>query len=293
MDKFTAIQVFTRVAENRGFTAAARRMGMSVSAVTKAIARLEDELGAQLFHRTTRRLSTTDYGEEFYEKCVRILGELEEAETQLRNRNLTPKGRVSAIVPFSFGRVTLVPELPAFLAKYPDIKLEIAFSDGPVDLIAEGYDVAVRTGNISDSRLTTRLLTRGPQVTAAAPSYLERFGEPKTPDDLSGHNCLVGRFGPEWRFLGSDGGTRSVRVDGNVIINSGDALREAAVAGLGIMQGTLWLVRKDLEDGKLVPVLQDHAIEGQPISLLYLGKRHLPHKVRVFIEFLIVLTKTS
>lgn len=132
MDKFTAIQVFTRVAENRGFTAAARRMGMSVSAVTKAIARLEDELGTQLFHRTTRQLSTTDYGEEFYEKCVRILSELEEAETQLRNRNLTPKGKVSVVVPFSFGRVTLVPELPAFLAAYPDIKLEIAFSDGPV-----------------------------------------------------------------------------------------------------------------------------------------------------------------
>lgn len=153
--------------------------------------------------------------------------------------------------------------------------------------------MAVRTGHISDSRLTTRLLTRGPQITAAAPSYIERFGEPKTPDELCNHNCLVGRFGPEWRFHDGDGGVRSLRVDGNAIINSGDALREAAAAGLGIMQGTLWLVRKDLQQGRLVPVLKDYEIDGQPISLLYLGKRHLPRKVRVFIEFLVALTKTA
>jgi DNA-binding transcriptional LysR family regulator len=291
MNKFTAILIFTRVAENGGFTAAARKLGVSVSSVTKAIARLEDDLDAQLFHRTTRQLLTTDYGQEFYERCVQILADLEDAEIQLRNRSVTAQGRVRAVVPISFGRVTLVPELPKFFAEYPGIRLELAFSDQPVDMIAEGYDVAVRTGQITDSRLITRLLTRGPQITAASPDYIERYGEPATPEELQHHNCLVGRFGPDWEFRGEDGHNRIVRVDGNAIINSGDALREAAVAGLGIMQGTLWLVRKDLEHKRLVPLLPDYAINGAPISVLYLGKKHLPRKVRVFIDFLVSLTK--
>ena len=293
MNKFMAMLIFTRVAESGGFTAAARKLGMSVSAVTKAIARLEDDLGTQLFHRTTRQLSTTDYGQEFYERCVQILADLEDAETQLRNRNVTAQGRVRAIVPISFGRVTLVPELPEFFAQYPGIRLDLSFSDGPVDLIAEGYDVAVRTGQISDSRLTTRLLTRGPQVTAASPAYIERHGAPATPEELQNHNCLVGRFGPDWEFRDENSRNRIVRVEGNVVINSGDALREAAVAGLGIMQGTLWLVRKDLGQNNLVPLLTDYAIDGAPISVLYLGKRHLPRKVRVFIDFLVSLTKAA
>jgi DNA-binding transcriptional LysR family regulator len=292
VNKFTSILVFTRVTESRGFTAAARKMGMSVSAVTKAIARLEDELGTQLFHRTTRQLSTTESGEEFYEKCVRILADLEEAETQLRNQSTTPKGIIRAVVPFSFGRVTLVPQLPTFLDAYPETRVELAFSDLPVDMISEGYDVAVRTGEVSDSRLTIRILYRGPQITAAAPAYLKKFGEPRTPDDLREHNCLVGRFGPDWRFRGPDGSEQSVYVRGRAVINSGDALREAAVAGLGITQGTYWLFRKDIDEGRLVPILSEYGVGGQPISLLYLGKRHLPRKIRVFIDFLVSITKT-
>ena len=293
MNKFMAMLIFTRVAENGGFTAAARKLGVSVSAVTKAVARLEDDLGTQLFHRTTRQLNTTDYGQEFYERCVQILADLEDAEIQLRNRNVTAQGRVRAVVPISFGRVTLVPELPAFFAQYPAIRLELAFSDSPVDMIAEGYDVAVRTGQISDSRLITRLLTRGEQVTAASPSYIEKHGAPATPEDLQNHNCLVGRFGPDWEFKGDNGHNRIVHVDGNILINSGDALREAAVAGLGIMQGTMWLVRKDVSQNNLVPLLTDYAIDGAPISVLYMGKRNLPKKVRVFIDFLISLTKSE
>ncbi|HWX47880.1 MAG TPA: LysR family transcriptional regulator [Roseomonas sp.] len=293
MNKFLALTVFTKVAEHGGFTAAARRLGLSVSAVTKTVARLEDELGTQLFNRTTRQLHTTDYGQEFYERCVRILADLEDAETALRQGSISYSGRVRVITPFSFGRVTLVPELPAFLRKYPEIVLDLNFSDQPVDLIAGGYDVAVRTGEISDSRLTTRLLTRGSQVTFAAPSYLARHGTPRTPEELREHNCIVGRFGPEWSFRGPDRKPMTVRVSGNAIVNSGDALREAAAAGIGIGQGTWWLVRKDLERGAVESILPDYALEGMPISILYPAQRHLPAKVRVFIDFLVAITRTS
>jgi DNA-binding transcriptional LysR family regulator len=291
MNKFMAMNVLVRVVESGGFTAAARKMGMSVSAVTKAIARLEDELGTQLFNRTTRQVNTTDYGQDFYERCVQILDDLEDAETLVKSRNVAAEGRIRAVVPFSFGRVTLVPALPAFYEKYPNISVELSFSDGPVDLVTDGYDVAVRTGQITDSRLTTRLLTRGSQVTCASPGYLKKYGRPKTPEDLKDHNCIVGRFGPEWEFLNKKGEKTAVRVSGNTVINSGDAYREAAVGGVGIVQGTYWLMRKDLESGALVEVLKDYAMEGAPISVLYLAKRHLPRKVRVFLDFIIALTK--
>src|SRR5882757_6756144 len=291
MNKFMAINVLVRVVESGGFTAAARKMGMSVSAVTKAIARLEDELGTQLFNRTTRQVNTTDYGQDFYERCVQILDDLEDAESLVKSRSVATEGRIRAVVPFSFGRVTLVPALPLFYEQYPNISVELSFSDGPVDLVAEGYDVAVRTGQILDSRLTTRLLTRGSQITAASPQYLKKHGTPKTPDDLKDHNCVVGRFGPEWDFANKKGDKTTVRVSGNTIINSGDAYREAAVSGVGIIQGTFWLVRKDLESGALVEILNEYALEGAPISVLYLAKRHLPRKVRVFLDFIIALTK--
>lgn len=293
MNKFVALTVFTRVAEHGGFSAAARKLGLSVSAVTKTIARLEDELGVQLFNRTTRQLCTTDFGQEFYERCLHILADLEDAEAALRRGSLSVRGRVRMVVPFSFGRVTLVPELDSFLQRYPEVTLELHFSDGPVDLIAEGYDLAVRTGEISDSRLVTRLLTRGPQVTFASPRYLARRGTPRTPLDLRDHNCIVGRFGPEWTFRTEQDGVMTVRVSGNAVVNSGDALREAAVAGVGIAQGTWWLVRKDLEKGAVTSILQDYACDGAPISVLYPAQRHLPAKVRAVIDFLVSITRTA
>ena len=293
MDKFTALSVFARVVEHGGFTAAASRLGLSPSAVTKTIARLEDELATQLFTRTTRRLRITDDGQAFYERCIRVLAELEEAESILRQGSVVARGRIRAVVPLSFGRVTLAPELPAFFALHPEVSLDLHFSDGQVDLIAEGFDVAVRTGNFSDSRLTTRLLTRGPQVTVAAPAYLARCGEPAVPQDLRDHNCLISRFGPEWSFVDAQGRPLNLRVRGNAVINSGDALRETAVAGTGIAQGTWWLYRKDLERGDLRPILGAFAAEGAPVSVLYPQQRHMAPKLRAFIDFLVGITRSA
>ena len=293
MDKFTALGVFVKVVELGGFTAAAGKLGLSPSAVTKTIARLEDELGTQLFNRTTRRLRPTDFGAEFHQRCVNILAELEDAEATLKRGSAVSRGRIRAVVPLSFGRVTLAPELPRFFERYPEISLELHFSDSSVDLIAEGYDLAVRTGSSTDSRLTTRLLTRGPQVTVAAPAYLDRHGEPATPEALREHNCLISRFGPDWRFRGADGLPYTLRVRGNATINSGDALREAAVAGTGIAQGTWWLYRKDLERGDLREILRDRQVEGAPVSVLYPPQRHLPAKLRAFIDFLVLITRSG
>ena len=291
MDKFMALRVFARVVEHGGFTAAAARLGQSPSAVTKTISRLEDELGTQLFNRSTRRLRTTDFGQEFYERSVRILAELEDAEAAIKRGSGVPRGSIRAVLPLSFGRVTLAPELPKFFDRYPEISLELHFSDSAMDLIAQGFELAVRTGNITDSRLTTRLLTRGPQVTVAAPGYLRRHGEPKTPQDLQQHNCLISRFGPEWSFKASDGRPFTVRVRGNATINSGDALRETAVAGTGIAQGTWWLYRKDLARGDVRAILKDYELEGAPVSVLYPPQRHLPAKLRAFIDFLAKITR--
>jgi DNA-binding transcriptional LysR family regulator len=291
MNKLGAMKIFVRVAEEGGFTAAAAKLGLSVSAVTKAISRLEDELGVLLFTRTTRQIKITDYAQDYYQQCVAILSDIEEAELNLRGDTTTAKGRVRALLPFSFGRVTVMPALPSFLERHPEIQLEIDFSDEGMDLVARGYDVAVRTGNISDSRLNTRVLTRSKQVTVAAPSYLARQGTPAHPRDLRHHNCLVGRFGPEWMFRDGDGEPYTIRVSGAAVINSGDALREAAAVGLGIAQGTWWLFRKDLENGAVVPILEDYADAGMPISILYTANRHVPRKVRAFLDFLIEISK--
>ncbi|HEX2216429.1 MAG TPA: LysR family transcriptional regulator [Xanthobacteraceae bacterium] len=291
MDKFRAITAFVRVAESGGFTAAGNKLGMSVSAITKSVARLEDELGTQLFNRTTRRLATTDFGKEFYKRCVQILAELEDAEQEVRQANTTPKGEVRVVVPFSYGRVTVTPRLPDFYARYPEVQLNISFSDRPVDLIENGYDLAVRVGEMSDSRLITRLLTKGPHITVASPRYLEKYGTPKTPQDLEHHNCIIGRYGPEWMFRAKNGRSMNVRVRGNLQVYNGDSYREAAVSGIGLAQNTWWLFRWDLQAGDVVPVLEDYAVDGAPVSVVYPANRHVSAKVRAFINFLVEISK--
>ena len=293
MNKFMALHIFTKVAENGGFSAAARKLRISTSTVTKSVARLEDDLGIQLFNRTTRRLHATDYGQQFYERCVRILADLEDAEAALQQGSSSPQGRLKIFTPVSFGRVTLVPEIGNFLSKYPDISVDLDCSDQPVDMITNGYDVAIRTGEFNDSRLITRLLTRGSEVTFAAPAYLEKHGTPRKPEDLRNHNCIVGGFGPEWQFRDRNQAPLTVRVHGNIHVNNGDALREAAVAGVGIAQGTWWLVRKDLANGAVKQILAPYAQVGMPISVIYPAQRHLPAKARVFIDFLVSITQRN
>ena len=292
MNKLLGMMTFVRVAESGGFTAAAAQLGVSVSAVAKAVARLEDDLGVQLLVRSTRKVALNDEGREFYARCLRILNDIEDAEETVKGSRDTPKGRLRMVVPVLFGRVALLPRLADFHQRYPDIVVDVTFDDRPDDLIERGLDLAVQVGRLSDSRYVTRVLSLGPRVTAASPAYLRRHGEPKTPAELAAHNCIVSSLNPVWPF--NNRGTRiEVQVQGNLVVSGGDATREAALLGLGIVQSNWWSLRHDLASGALKRVLESYAVEGRPISVVYPPTRHVPRKLRVMIDFLVEITPLS
>ena len=287
MDRFQALQIFRTVVEQGGFTAAARKLNMSPSAATKNITSLEEHLGVQLLNRSTRSLALTDHGRNFYEAAVAILTRLDEAESHVRDANSTARGQVRIVMPPSFGRVTFTPELPAFLQENPGISLDVHFSDRPVDMIKEGFDLAVRSREQEDSQLIQRILHRGPMVTVASPAYLAEHGVPDAPQDLSRHRCITGVFGSDWRFRTPDGGEERIQINSSVILRSGDNVREGAVAGLGVAQSTWWLFRKDLAEGRLIRILEPFEREAVPISVFYPAKRNVPRKVSLVIDFLV------
>jgi DNA-binding transcriptional LysR family regulator len=291
MDKFQSLQIFAAVVDRGSFIGAAKKLGISAASVTKKIVALEDELKVQLFTRTTRKVVVTPYGVSLYDRCVDILRRLEDAEAAMRQMSESASGRVRMILPYSFGRVTVVPELPAFREANPNIELEIHFNEAPVDLIAERFDLAVRSRELDDSRFVRRILNRGPTVTVASRSYINRYGTVHTPHDLQHHNCIISKFGNEWDYVDKDGNDLVVRVKGSVRLFSGDASREAAVAGLGVARSTYWLFRKDLEEGTVVPLLASYERQGVPISVIYPANRHLAKEVKVVIDFLKRITR--
>lgn len=289
-NKLQAITTFTKVADEGGFSAAAVRLGTSASAVTKIISRLEQDLGARLFNRTTRSFTLTECGELYYERCVRMLAELADTESRMRDATSAAEGHVRVVMPYSFGRDTLIPALREFYRRYPSIVLDIRFKGSAVDLVKEGFDLAVRTGELPDSGLIRRVLLKTAMVTVASPDYLQKWGLPRTPQDLASHNCIIGRrVGTEWRYK-KGGKLLTVSVDGNLYLDNGDGLRQAAIEGLGIANSTLWLFRRDIEEGRLVAILNDYDQEGVPLSVLYSAKQHLPARVKTVIDFLAELT---
>ena len=292
VNKFQDILAFARVAELGSFTAAARALSLTTSAVTKGVTRLEEDLGLQLLHRTTRRMHMTETGVEFYERCRDILQDLDDAESAAREKNLAPSGNVRIALPPSFGRRTVIPALPSFFERYPDVTLDVCLKHQTANPIDGGYDLVVHSGRLADSRLINRILVRGTQKTVASPRYIEKHGIPKTPGELVGHSCIVGGFGPNWHFRGANGEDHVVRVSGRLVTDSGDILREAAVAGLGVSQATWWIYRHELESGALVPILEEFEIEADPISIVFPAHRRTPTKVRAVVDFLLQITRT-
>ncbi|MFC0408822.1 LysR family transcriptional regulator [Roseomonas elaeocarpi] len=289
-NRFGAFHTFVTVCEQGSFTAAAHKLGASASTVTKTIARLEDELGVRLFNRTTRRVALTEQGQALFERAQGILRDVADVENLMARATEAAQGTVRIVVPNLFGRQTLVPALPDFLERYPQLHLQVHFSDRPVDLIEAGFDLAVRTGELEDSGAMRRQLTRGPMITAAAPSYLARRGTPRVPEDLLSHNCIHGRFGPDWSFRTPQGGRQRLRVSGNLALYNGDCLREAAVQGIGIVHSSWWAVHHELERGTLVPILQAFEVEGPPVAVIHPAGRHLPVRVRAVIDWLVEIT---
>lgn len=284
-----AMAVFVNVVESGSFTGAARTLNLSKSAVSKTVSRLEESLGARLLNRTTRKLSLTEAGRAYYEGCRRMLNEAETASQAVHRLNDVPRGTLRVNLPMSFGTLQVAPLLPAFLQRYPEIDLDAAFDDRPVDLVEEGYDLAIRIGILSDSSLIARRLAPNRRILCAAPSYIEEQGAPQSPEALAAHFCLLYSYqasGDHWRLLGPDG-ERQVQVSGRLRLNNGEAICAAAVAGLGIAYLPTFIAGSDLRAGRLVPVLPDWMDDGLgAVHAVYPASRHLSPKVRVFIDYL-------
>jgi DNA-binding transcriptional LysR family regulator len=290
MADLRTLSIFVRVAERRSFVRAAADLGITQSGVSNAISRLEDQLGVRLLARTTRRVSLTDDGAAFFERCRQSLAELEEAELVLKETRLKPTGRLRVDMPVSFGRLKVVPLLGPFQAQYPDLKLVISFTDRYVDLVEEGIDVSVRFGVLQDSSLMARRLTQTQFRVVGAPGYLAKHGRPRTPDDLAGHNCLAftlrdTRLARDWRFA-RDGMESTLAPQGNMSFSDGAALCDAACAGYGLAQIHGYYIDNAVTAGKLEPVLEKFRPAIDPIWLVYPQTRHLSPKVRAFIDFM-------
>lgn len=288
MDPVSGMTVFARVVEANGFTAAARDLGLSKAAVSKHVARLEDRLGVRLLNRSTRRLGLTEAGRDYYERARRILAEVEEAELSAASRQAHPRGQLRVNAPVTFGQSHLAPLLPAFMHRYPQVQVDMVLNDRFVDLIEEGFDMAVRVAELPSSSLIARRLCGAPHVVAAAPSYLAARGRPKHPRDLTRHDCLLYSYlasGDEWRFI-EEGRTFGVRVAGPLRANNGDVLRHAAVAGLGIVYAPDFVIADALASGSLAPLLEEWRMPDVGVHAVYPPGRPLGAKLRVFVDFL-------
>lgn len=290
MDRLTGMEVFTRVAQSGSFSTAARQMGMSKSAASKHVAELETRLGVRLLNRTTRRLALTEAGRAYVERCQRILEDLNETELSVRDLHREPRGMLKLTAPVAFASEHLAPALPAFLAQHPHIEIDMHLSDRFVDLLDEGFDLALRIGRLADSSLVARRIGQVRRIVCAAPSYLKQHGAPETPAALRGHNCLHYTnisLDEEWRFTDKAGAPiPSAIAAGSVRANDGQALRAVAVAGAGIVSLPDFLVAREIHDGKLTPLLEAYAQTESPIHAVYPHNRHLSGKVRAFVDFL-------
>lgn len=291
MDNINEMQVFARVVDAGGFSSAARSLNLSPSAVSKQITRLEDRLGVRLLTRTTRRLNLTEEGDAFYHRVKRILSDIEEAEQAVSLSKTAPRGHLRVTSSVAFGETQLAPIMPEFLDRYPEVTLELNLSDGVVDLVEEGMDVAVRQGKLSNSAMVARKLAENRRRIVAAPAYVERFGTPQEPDDLHHYNCICLSGHPhlnEWPFRMPDGRRMTVRAAGNILVNNGQTMYDLLLSGLGIARAAEFLVGEDLKSGRLVEVLPDFLEdEMSPIHAVYPDPRHLSPKTRAFIDYLV------
>ena len=287
--RIDSMETFVRVVEAGGISAAAAGMGIAKSAVSRRISELEEQLGVQLFRRSTRRMNLTDTGRSLYERCVNILADVEEAEQTVSSEHGTLRGRLRVALPLSFGLSQLGPAINAFLQAHPDLEFDLDFNDRQVDLLAEGFDLALRIGDLEDSSLIARRLADIRSCVCASPEYLRRAGRPRRPGDLAQHACLTYSLVPEplvWRYRDAAGKRGSVRVSSRLQANNGDFLHRAALEGQGIVLQPLFIVQSSLDEGRLLPLLTEYEWPATSAHALYPHTRHLSQRVRAFIDFL-------
>ena len=289
MDRFNALRTFAQVVESGGFSRAAERLGVSTTAVSRQVAELEAHLQTRLLNRTTRRLSLTESGQAFYGRAVQLLQDLEEAEQEASQAAVTPRGTIRLTTSVTFGTRYVAPAIAGFLARHADVKFDVQLADRIVDLVEEGFDLAIRIGGAGGENLVARRLGETRLVACAAPAYLARRGTPATPADLARHDCFSYEYASprgQWRFHGADGREHVVRIGGPVHSNSGDLNVALAARGAGVALEPDFIVADDLAAGRLVALLEDYAAPPGPIYAVYPTRRHLSAKVRLFVAHL-------
>ncbi|NWJ27641.1 LysR family transcriptional regulator [Rhizobium sp. RM] len=281
---------FIKVVETGSFSAAGKRLDMTASAVSKVVTRIEQRLGVLLLKRSTRAVSVTPEGKQFYENSVRIISDIDQAESDVAAHTSSPRGvlRVNASLPF--GNHWLLPVLPEFRQRYPEIVLDISLTDAVVDLNRDSVDIAIRMGPLADADFHARLLGRSRRAVVAAPTYLEKHGSPKHPDDLAMHQCFNFNFRrsmDEWPFL-VNAERVNVAIRGSTLTNNGETMRQLTLDGLGISRLGMFHIARDIADGRRVEVLPDYnAGDIEDINVVYSSRRHMPTRSRVFIDYMV------
>ncbi|HWV43245.1 LysR family transcriptional regulator [Pseudorhodoplanes sp.] len=284
-----ALAIFAKVAELRSFSAASDELGLSKPTVSKAIARLENRLGTRLLNRTSRRLALTDAGRSLLDRASRMLAEAEAAENEARAQSAVPRGLVRLAAPMSFGLREVAPALPDFFRRYPEVSVDLHLSDATVDLIGEGFDIALRIAALEDSSLLARRLCAVPRVVVAAPSYLKAHGTPRHPRELATHVCLGYAYLPAadvWRFTNKSGEDVAVRISGPLRANNADALMPTLLAGYGLAVQPLFLVRDALRKRQLVTLLDGWSLPDIALHLVMPAGGPRPARVDVLVDFL-------
>lgn len=290
LDRIDLFRTFIRVVECTSFTRAADSLGLPRSSVSAAIAELEDRVGARLLYRTTRKVSVTQDGAAFYERCLQVVADVEDTENLFRHKDAQPGGRLRVDVPGRIGRLIIAPALPEFLARYPGIGIDLGVTDRAVDLIESRMDCVLRVGPLSDSGLISRSIGMLPLINVASPDYLERYGVPRIPADLSAHQAVnyaspsTGRV-ENWEWM-DNGDLHEMALPGRVTVNSAEAMIACCLAGLGLIQIPAYDVATHIENGELVEVMPEYRAESMAVTLLYPHRKHLSHRVQIFTQWL-------
>ena len=291
MFNWEGVSEFVAVAEAESFTKASQRLGISTAQVSRQISALETRLASKLFHRTTRKVSVTEVGRVYYQHCRQILDGLEEAERAITNLQTSPRGLLKITAPVTYGEKTIAPLINDFASLYPELEVKLNLSNQKLDLVDEGYDLAIRLGHLEDSSMMAKKLSSRTQYVCASPNYLATYGLPHSLSELDQHNCLIGTM-DYWRFQ-ENGKARNVRVKGSLSCNSGHALVDAAIKGIGIVQLPDYYVQPFIEAGELTPLLEQNRQPEEGIWALYPQNRHLSPKVRMLLDHLTAGLKTA
>jgi DNA-binding transcriptional LysR family regulator len=289
MDIVASMKVFVAVVDASSFAGAAERLEMSRAMASKYVSGLEDHLGTRLLNRTTRRLSLTEAGSQFYERSVQILADVSEAEHIAGHMAAEPRGVLKVTMPLAYGLHRLGPVISEYARRYPKVKLDLSLNDRKIDLVEEGFDVAIRIGKLPESGLIARKLGGVQSIVVGAPTYFEQHGTPQIPEDLANHVCLgyaLSSGGDEWRLRGANG-LVVVRCTGPIRADNGDMLRLAAVHGAGLIFQPRFIVDDDVQAGRLVAVLTEYSPEELGVFAVYPSRKHLSPKVRTFVDFLV------